>query len=924
MKTILNALEPGHKHPAPPGDDFARHIDLKAIATVTCGSYPVSMYVLGNKGRDNNLQFVFGWQTPGFHSELDEAAAKTVINHLADGFGMLPLGELLTIDQAVFADDRPRQAQLDRLIQSTGDAILRAEQWSQKARIQQLTRQSRRQRRDITVYATWTPAITGNASYSHLEKFLLPLDRAIKQWNGSTAEAQEQDLQALLRQAAIEGHATWQNIFERMHLPVTPLDGPGLWQTVCHRFDRGAAPSLPQHLILDNTGLREEMHSEWHPGLVLTQVGLPQAAEDHIRINDRHIGVLTMMDKPDGWASDCDEVRAMFSVLNRAEAVNTNIVVQLAAADRHLQRTALQVANRQANATAARAADLHATDVQAQFNAGQAEDARLQLIKGETPVYVAVAAVVTSESRQALDTTCNKLISSFPGSSWVERERHLAAETWLQTLPVTRQPLQKYALFDQRGVYLSREVPGLMPLVRPKSIDEDGFELVTEEGGMPVHLDFYHRHPTLSTRNTAIFGATRSGKSVMAGGIVLNGLAQGLPVIAIDYPKADGVSTFTDFTRLLGGAYLNVRSETNNMFELPDIWSFPEKEQRERLDDFKGVLQPGLLLLITGDGNDVSIAIATLKAVLKVALHAFFNDACIMARYRDASQSGLGSPAWMKTPTLVDFVHFISTETLFRQELGASCNAAIDYICLQLRGWINSPGVGASISKPSSIRADAQLTVFALTNVSDPVEAAVMGMSAYLMALRRALSAPASIFFIDESPILMKFDPISLMIGRILANGAKAGIRTILSAQDPDTIADSKAGPQILQNINTILLGRTQTAAVDSFVRIFNYLPEQIHQIASEAFLPSPQNLYSKWLLATEGTLTPCRFYPSHLLLALTANNPAEQRARTLVMRHFSGRPVEGLATFARLLVQATQSGDNLEQIVIRWQRTAS
>ena len=177
-------------------------------------------------------------------------------------------------------------------------------------------------------------------------------------------------------------------------------------------------------------------------------------------------------------------------------------------------------------------------------------------------------------------------------------------------------------------------------------------------------------------------------------------------------------------------------------------------------------------------------------------------------------------------------------------------------------------------------------------------------MSAYSAALRRALSSPASIFFIDEAPILFEFEQISDLVGRICANGAKAGIRVILSGQDPDTIAKSKAASKILQNLSTRLIGRIQPVAVDSFVNILKYPKEIIARNATESFFPRKEGIYSQWLLDDNGIYTFCRYYPGYEQLAVVANNPDEQTGRQEAMQKYNDK-YEGLSKFARQLVAA-------------------
>jgi hypothetical protein len=232
---------------------------------------------------------------------------------------------------------------------------------------------------------------------------------------------------------------------------------------------------------------------------------------------------------------------------------------------------------------------------------------------------------------------------------------------------------------------------------------------------------------------------------------------------------------------------------------------------------------------------------------------------------------------------------------------------ALSQIQLRLKFWLSSR-VGKAISAPSSFRTDTQLLVFALRNLSDNEDAAVLSLSAYSAALRRALSSPASIFFIDEAPILFEFEQISDLVGRICANGAKAGIRVILSAQDPDTIAKSAAAPKILQNLTTRLIGRIQPVAVDSFVEILKYPREVIARNASESFFPRKEGIYSQWLLDDNGIYTFCRYYPGYEQLAVVANNPYEQTKRQEMMEEYSNK-YEAVSAFARQLVSWLQGG---------------
>jgi len=208
------------------------------------------------------------------------------------------------------------------------------------------------------------------------------------------------------------------------------------------------------------------------------------------------------------------------------------------------------------------------------------------------------------------------------------------------------------------------------------------------------------------------------------------------------------------------------------------------------------------------------------------------------------------------------------------------------------------------------------LLVFALRNLSESEDAAILALSAYAAALRRALSSPASILFIDEAPILFEYNSISEMIARLCANGAKAGIKVIISAQDPDTISKSPSASKILQNLSTRLIGRIQRTAIDSFVSILKYPRNIIMRNSEESFFPKRELIYSQWLLDEQGYFTFVRFYPSYFQLGAVANNPNEQIARTAFMASYDD-PFLGLTAFSKEMVSSLKNSREINLPIV-------
>ncbi|MGB8703186.1 MAG: hypothetical protein WCD18_27520, partial [Thermosynechococcaceae cyanobacterium] len=550
-----------------------------------------------------------------------------------------------------------------------------------------------------------------------------------------------------------------------------------------------------------------------------------------IRVRNNFVGVLTFMDKPGGWTSRSHQLRYLWELIARARVTDTEIICQIGRANDGLVKTSVQRLIKQANNAASFAAGKNSVDVGAQLKADKAVDAQVQILEGNVPVWVGLAILVHRPTLEKLDEACRYIENCFSRPAWVKRETFYAWQIWLQTLPISWDALLARP-FKRRLLFLNSEIMGMMPLVMPKPIDSDGLELITEEGGYPIFLDL----ALDECKHLGLFATTRGGKSVLVSGILTRCLASGIPVRALDFPKPDGTSTFTDYTKSLEGAYFDIGIEANNLFEVPDLRALPPAKQKERMEEFVAFLENALLTMVMGKSNDPAVN-TKCRSILSLALKQFFDNELNQTRYRNALEAGVGSDAWAKIPTLREFLPFCKPEVLDLKFSDGVVKGAFELIELRLRFWLDSR-VGRAISAPSTFKTDSQLLVFALRNVDNEEDAAVLALSALSSTLRCALQYPKSIFFIDEAPILFRFDEIAELVGRLCANGAKSGIRVIIAAQDPNTIANSIAGPKILQNLTTKLVGRIQRTAIPSFMEFLQYPRSIISRNAADTFFP--------------------------------------------------------------------------------------
>ncbi|WP_416671437.1 hypothetical protein [Egbenema bharatensis] len=888
---------------------FEDETHLECICKLNIRGRNIGAYLLK---RGQQFSFVFGFKAPGIHTLFSREQAEATLNQIEAGLKGFRPGDRLRIHFRSFADDGERQQELEQLVNATDcletQFLLLAQQRSTRS----LTESSERQMKQLYLFATYTIEPGKEMSSDHLERVLAWMIAQYEALKGMKERKEHEQYQQMLKHAFSYGYFHWEQLINsRMGLQASAMTAEELWGYLWQQFNTHSPPPLPQCLVLqENQGklcLEEEIRDDGHAVSVLLRgeqgrPAHPKADRQWVRVRSQFVGALALESKPTGFASPEHQLYYLWQAL--ANVPDCEVVCELAAADRMMTRITLQRLTRQNITATYRATEFKNVDVASQVRAKRGIEAQEKIFEGAMPIWVSVLALVHRTDPESLNESCQKISHAFPQGEFI-RETEVAWLLWLKSLPI----VEGWLLGDNRKqLYLTNEAPALMPLACSRAVDTQGLELITRQGNMPLLIDFVHKH-----RGILIFGETRSGKSVLASDIFVWAIAHGMNVISLDYPKPDGTTTYTDLVKFFGeqGAYFDIGSERNNLFQIPDLRHLPLQQQEERLEDYKEFLVKALNTMVMGTQTEGQLG-KRVHTMLWQALAVFFADSQIQKRYQVAFEHGLGSKAWRKMPTLMDFV-----ETVRGLDLGVDSELAREAtatILLELQGWLTSR-VGKAISQPSTIRADARFTVFALRNVGDNIEAAVLALSAQSMAFRKALEVTDSLLAIDESPILFKYNGIAQIIGQVCANGAKAGIRPLIIGQDPDTIANSIAGSQILQNLNTRLIGAIQPNALASYERFFGYNPAVLLPNTNESFRTNPSQLCSHWLVDADARLVQCRHHPAPELLAAVANNQKEQRARHRVLAQHPNK-FAGYKAFADEYVNAMQSGRSMDMIV--------
>ncbi len=847
--------------------------------------------------KENKYRLVFGFDCDGIHPNLPDVQMESVYDQISNGFKDLPENELLTIHMRSFVDDTDRTTYLAGLVSKTANPVLKYLATSDLRRTEILSKKKLRKGKTLRMFATFTWDADADVQDDKVEKLTKGFLKALGNFSGAEKIKKSQEFFAFL-EAGFNAFLLWEQIFtNKMGLTVRALSAEQLWGDLWHRYNSIPCIPVPQKLIFDRESIKEEINSDIHALslLMYREESVPTADYRWMRLKQKFIGLLALLDQPDSWETERDAINFYWNKLSEDLVSDISIVTQLSKVSQTEMRQRLTDLTKEQIFKAGKASEEGDINVGAAMDLDEALEARAYLHMGHVALSSATVFMVERDTVDELDRACNYLESLFLYPANLHRENTYLWRTWAQTQPICRTKLLSHP-YNRVGKVFSSYVLGTVPLAQVRTIDRSGVEFLSDDGGVPIYLDLVKKH-----HNIVFFATTRSGKSVTLTAFVNNFLMNNVPVSIIDYPPTDDASTFKDYSKLLGGAYFDVGSEAANIFELPDIDHLIEEQQLERRKDYEDFLLEILLAMVMGAVvQNTNVNVDIVRSILALVLSKFFDDYEIISRYRAARTRGLGSPEWAEYPTLQDFVGFCSPERI-ALKTSPDQIAALDFVVTKLRYWLTSR-VGQALSRPSTFSADSTLFVMAMRGVNNPEDAAILSMCMYGTVLRRAFSNPKSVLVIDEAAILLQFPSLANQVGKLCANGAKAGIRVILCAQEPGSVKNCAAGDRILGNCDIKLVGRIQPEVSTAFQDILLMPPEILAPCMTDAFSPNTALGYSNWLLLDGRTSTRVRSYASAGGLAAVVNNPDEVTRRKELMAA-AKHPVLGLHEYAKELI---------------------
>jgi len=875
---------------------FQNFLDLKTIVTISKDNREVSAFLLSTP---KQYQVVFGFKIQGLHNILYRNEISNIAAQLSSGLKDIPSGEKMTFHLGCYSDESSRQQELNLIADNCNLTPISVLIRNEQKLIQELTESGQRQLWQQTVFCTWTIDINSGAKANDwLSKLINRFLSLTNKLAGNERIHKEMFYKDLLLKAFEHGYLSWELLLDtKMGLSITPYTANELWGWLWKKFNNQPTPVIPQQLVLSSTAegyqLQEIINDDKDIKTLLIEGGQGRSScpehkgsRDTVWLNGKgtSCAILTMAEPPGGFLNTREQLQWLWKILSKSYIYDTEAIVEISpAADFIIEDNLTRIAKQSSVDKAIAIEKGQGKNVAAELKQSESFEAQKKLYQGAKAIETATAFVVYRPTSEQLAQACQILSSSFSNAKII-RERNIAWSLWLETLPVTSSWLlhSSSIINSRRNVFDTETVAGVLPLTVPRDLDRTGVELLTEQGNKPIYVDLIHEQISRGI----ITGESGSGKSVLAWRFVLDALAANIPVVGIDISPGNG-STFETAINLLGdqGAYYRIDTESSNLMEPPDLHQFSPAERTRRLEQWQDFVRQALGAIAMGKVNDPKLRQRVDTIVLKT-LARFMDDPDIIARYNAGFAQGWKSAAWQDMPTLKDFLRFCTKEQLNLQSFEAIDRAAINQIQSQCTALLTSP-LGKAIGRPSTFSPAPAIKFFALSGLSNEQDQYLMALNAHAACIRNALSHPKSLFVGDEISILFKKDGFAQVVGELFAVGRKAGIGCLIVGQDIDSICDCPAGSMILQNTVYRITGRLTTNGTNSWVKRLGYLPEIINQNATEAFLPSQSELYSRWLIEKGGRYWQTRFYPGEMTLASVANSQAEQTARAQIAKQY-------------------------------------
>jgi len=907
--------------------NFQSYNGLHAIVEFNAEDETFAAYLNCHNGK---WQIVLPFTYVGFHSQCNDAEAATNVGLLSTAMRELPVGARLQFRMGAYDRPQGRLRELENVIEQDATDLTTVLCHNLQARTETLSKQGSRQDIVQQVFVTYD-LDAGSESQTPLDRVADALSTALRNMLATEAKHRELTYADMAAEIYERVWLPWQYLLQdKAALKLQAWSLQEAWADLYRRFVRyerqPEIPPVPNWLTFDlnNKSWNVAIHGDrTRDALSVILSGaageptVPQhlSARDLAYVADRYVGACTLERPPQQFESERDQLFWVFNTcFGRPFSRELEYFIEIepenvAAARDNLARLSKQ-SFQQAYYSLE---DGKGEGVEALEEGAEVKDARLNLHRGHLPLRVAVTILLHRASPELLERDCLQLCRSF-GAAGVIRERKIAQLLWLETLPITRWPLQTASdtIVQRRQRLDSAAIAGFFPTISLRDIHRQGLEFISE-AGKPLYVDFVG-----SPTNAIVSGSKGSGKSVLLSGVATDAISRQVATIAVDF-SLGGISTFKVLAEFLGedGAYLNLATESFNLLQPPDF-SKVSKNRRTREQRWLEFLQQ-VLEAICLQSLDQPQLQQVVKLSLQRLLKVFYSDPVINRRITDAFAGGWESDAWQNMPVLKDMLPFLIPGRLELDGSNPIHREAVDWVGLQLQGILDDAELNQALCRPSTIPPEPLFRVFALSGLGSESNAFIISLVAQMACIQQALSYPQSLILMDEANRLLEKPGFAQLVATIFSTFRKEGVSALLAGQDIGSMTRSPYWSSFTANVDFMVTGRQSSGAVNDYVEHLGYPCDMIRRNATEEFKARPTDRSTAWLIEQAGKFWATRYFPADMLLGAAANDQKELAARQRVFdRHDTSTAVgqlKALGDFSRQFTQVLSNNGSLQEI---------
>jgi hypothetical protein len=865
----------------------------------------------------------FGYSHKGVPGAISAEDALQTANILARGMDSLRPDEMVTMEASTYSDASARIAYLQTLINKPGQSfgiqlLLRSEQ----ERTKLLEKSKRWNVKRSVLYYSYFVGKDSRRPADMVEGIIFGVKRLFR-----TATKKQEKLKTLLTRllnnAYREGFSATEDLFQqRMGLNVEHLSAQEMWEIDWSRVNTGAAPPLPNCIIVDEYGIKIANLGSIHPDGVTHKAAPTQhKARLFLPGKQRYAGIVVMTGKPDrAFESDqpvdrLNQLRFAIAPFADPSIFDTRMVVQFRG---KRQKGVLDRTNKiaeQANRSDVAARNRGKIDQDAEYKRQSASDSTWMLRDGGKVCDFSWVAVVERDTIEDLDLAISRFCSlpAFSGEI-LEREVEYANLIWWQTLSTQMDGLLSKP-WDRRKTESTAALVGLMPLMMDSSKDTEGVAYLTQDNFTPIYINPFCSAPHRHSNKVA---GTGSGKTVDHLGHLISALAQDGNAVIVDAARADGSGAFDPIIDFLDGERYSTLNDSYNLFQGSDFRAFSEEmigqssPRRDAIASFREFLVKALTEIVTSSDSEQN-EIKTKRAILSILVESFFHIEEIQARRDAAFDAGMGSREWQLFPTLRDFMQFMKVENMPDANRGAETSDAINSMALAFSSVLARP-LGAAIAEPSTFNPSSRLILVAIGGADDQdIKPVALAASAFVFS--NALAAMAegrpTLFVGDENTYLAPLDAYMSVVSSFFLKGRTMGIHANLIGQSLKATKDSPYAQNIFDNTNLYMAGRVSEDGKRDLIErgVPEHLFDKRLSDKDGGQKADRENAVSRWIFSEpeEGRHYRVFSAPSYDQLALGVNGPGDQKDRK---EAFSLHPNDKFAA-TRCLAEIIRSRSN-------------